>query len=494
MDRFIELKESSINKLGYPNIVKLEDGRLSYNTIPDYLYFVALEDIKFSFSKTYNYTGGVYYSYDCIAWEVLDLTKESGLIPKNSIVYIKIDSSSTSSMGTFHVTGKFSIGGSLKSLNSGSEKDKYSKLFENNTDLIDASSLVISEYGSGFYKGMFSGCTSLTKPPVFSKVNTLPKEACSEMFYNCNALKYVPALPFEVISSGSCQRMFQNCTSLIEIEELPAEEIGYESYKSMFEGCTSLIKGPSVIPLLKHYQALSGLERMFYGCTSLKEAPNIILNPVIGKDRISGQMCLRMFSGCTSLEKAPIFIPHTYGDPGTNRANYACAYMFENCISLKETPWLCTDLNSGSNMYCYNSMFSGCTSLTTVKLLSLTAPSADVTLNWLTSVPSNGVFIKNAEATWNVIGNYGIPEGWEIKQYDTITRITFIRFNINDAEYTADDNMTWESWVSSEYNTLGLVINDNGVVSNGQSTLKLNNIEVLSSDKVKCIAGSSYNI
>lgn len=489
MDRFIELKESSINKLGYPNVVKLEDGTLSYNAIPGYLYFKALEDI------TFRYSGGGVVSYstdDCNTWTVLNNYEVSPIIYKNTIVYIKITSTSTSNIGKFVVTGKFSIGGSLKSLTSNAKKNKYSYLFRDNTDLLDASSLVLSEYGDGSYKGMFSGCTSLIKPPVFTAIYTLPKNACLEMFYNCSALKYTPILPFDVISEHSCESMFKNCTSLVETEELPAREIGYESYRSMFEGCTSLVKGPSVIPLMEHHQALAGLARMFYGCTSLKEAPNIIVNP--RGNSISGQMCRQMFSGCTSLEKAPIFIPNTHGDAGTNRENYACDRMFENCVSLKETPWLCTGLNSDYNKYCYDSMFLGCTSLTTVKLLSVLPPSEDVTSNWLASVPSNGVFIKNAEATWDVVGSYGIPEGWEIQQYDTNTRKIFIRFNINDSVYTSDKSMTWQSWVSSDYNTSGFIINDNGIVSDGQNTLKLNNVEVLSTDKVKCIANMPYSI
>lgn len=487
MDRFIKLKESNINKLGYPNVVELEDGTLSYNVIPGHLYFKALEDITFRYSGS----GVVSYSTDdCNTWTELGNYEDSQTIYKDTIVYIKIISTSTNAFGSFVVTGKFSIGGSLKSLTSNSTKNKYSYLFQNNTNLIDASSLVLSEYGDGFYKGMFSGCTSLVKPPVFTAINTLPKEACVNMFRDCSALKYVPALPFDAISTQSCQGMFLNCTSLIETGELPAEEIGYESYSGMFSGCTSLIKGPSVISLVKHYQALAGLARMFYGCTSLKEAPNIIVkgNP------ISGQMCNKMFSGCTSLEKAPIFLSNTFGNGGTNRDYYACAGMFENCTSLKETPWLCSSLNSGSTKYCYNNIFSGCTSLTTVKLLSLEAPSADTTSNWLTSVPSNGVFIKNAEATWDVVGSYGIPEGWEIQQYDTNTRKIFIKFNINDSTYTSDRNMTWETWISSDYNTSGFIINDNGIVSDGQNTLKLNNVEVLSTDKVKCIANMSYSI
>lgn len=36
------------------------------------------------------------------------------------------------------------------------------------------------------------------------------------------------------------------------------------------------------------------------------------------------------------------------------------------------------------------------------------------TSNWLDGVSSSGTFVKNAAATWNVVGANGVPEGWTV--------------------------------------------------------------------------------
>ena len=62
-----------------------------------------------------------------------------------------------------------------------------------------------------------------------------------------------------------------------------------------------------------------------------------------------------MFSGCTSLTTAPELLP------ATTLANYCYNYMFNGCTSLTEAPELpATTLAQN----CYNYMFNGCTSLT----------------------------------------------------------------------------------------------------------------------------------
>jgi predicted secreted protein len=70
-----------------------------------------------------------------------------------------------------------------------------------------------------------------------------------------------------------------------------------------------------------------------------------------------------MFSGCTSLTTAPIL-------PATALTRYCYSYMFQNCSSLTTAPELpATTLAN----YCYNSMFYGCSSLTTAPKLPITA-------------------------------------------------------------------------------------------------------------------------
>ena len=85
--------------------------------------------------------------------------------------------------------------------------------------------------------------------------------------------------------------------------------------------------------------------------------------------------------------------------------------MFSVCTSLENAPVLpATTLVSG----CYNYMFSGCSKLNYVKALFTTTPSRSYSYGWLDRVSSSGTFVKNAAATWNVVGANGIPEGWTV--------------------------------------------------------------------------------
>ena len=69
-----------------------------------------------------------------------------------------------------------------------------------------------------------------------------------------------------------------------------------------------------------------------------------------------------MFSGCTSLTTAPAL-------PATALANYCYMRMFQGCTSLTTAPTLpATTLAT----YCYAGMFQGCTSLTTAPALPAT--------------------------------------------------------------------------------------------------------------------------
>jgi hypothetical protein len=302
MDRFIKLN-NSINTVGYPNVIEDENGNLVYNAIPDYLYFTALEDMTIKYSGSY-----LQYSTDCKTWIPLNANKYSDTIKKGTTIYIRT-SSSVSSLGQFTVTGRFNVGGSLKELLSSATEKKYSNLFSYNANLIDASGLVLHEYGKYIYRNMFNGCTSLVKAPVFTKVRTLPDYACASMFSGCTSLLEAPLLPFEELGSHACEYVFYECTSLVKATHFPMNEIGYESCRYMFYGCTSLEEAPAIIALTNHHQASAGLESMFSGCTSLVKAPDIF----VSGNPISGQMLSSMFAGCTSLTTPPAFIGNISG-------------------------------------------------------------------------------------------------------------------------------------------------------------------------------------
>lgn len=85
--------------------------------------------------------------------------------------------------------------------------------------------------------------------------------------------------------------------------------------------------------------------------------------------------------------------------------------MFSSCTSLEIAPELPAITLANE---CYSYMFSGCSKLNYVKALFTTTPDKYYPRGWLKGVASSGTFVKNAAATWNVVGVDGVPEGWTV--------------------------------------------------------------------------------
>ena len=108
-----------------------------------------------------------------------------------------------------------------------------------------------------------------------------------------------------------------------------------------------------------------------------------------------------MFDGCSSLTIAPEL-------PATTLAKYCYNYMFYNCTSLTTAPVLrATTLAE----YCYACMFYGCSRLNYIEMLATNISATSCLTNWVVGVATTGTFVKNVNATWNVIGNNGVPTG-----------------------------------------------------------------------------------
>ena len=137
---------------------------------------------------------------------------------------------------------------------------------------------------------------------------------------------------------------------------------------------------------------------MFSGCTGLTKVPELPAT-------VLAEYCYSsMFFNCTNLTEAPEL-------PATNLAPSCYQRMFSDCTSLTKAPELpATHLAEK----CYYSMFEGCTSLNYVKALFTDDPSKSTTGFWLYGVSSTGTFVKSKDATWDVRGWYGIPEGWTV--------------------------------------------------------------------------------
>ena len=201
-------------------------------------------------------------------------------------------------------------------------------------------------------------------------------------------------LPATTLVNNCYKSMFANCKNLITAPELPAKTLKNYCYYTMFSGCSSLKKAPI---LSATTLANSCYFYMFTSCSSLVEASELpattLFNSCYGG----------MFASCKSLTKAPEL-------PATTLAASCYSDMFNN-TGLIEAPALpaLTLMN-----YCYQNMFMSCANLNYIKMLATDVSASECLNNWVYSVPSTGVFIKNKDATWNVRGASGIPNGWEV--------------------------------------------------------------------------------
>lgn len=226
--------------------------------------------------------------------------------------------------------------------------------------------------------------------------------------------------------------------------------------------------------------------RLFYNATSLVSAKDLVID-----GPMNSYVCYEMFYGCSSLVEPPIILTRKLVD-----ATYTFYQTFYGCSSLIEAPVIrIVDANINSKKT-FIGMFRGCTSLSYIKVLAnFSSMSSSGAFNyWVTDVASNGVFVINSEADattkWSTSN---MPAGWEKKLCDIDTGLTFIRFKIGSTSYQADDEMTWEEWVASDYNTAGLTSDGTNIISDA-GTLLLGGNAVLATDFVKCIIGTDYTI
>ena len=384
----------------------------------------------------------------------------------------------------------------------------YQNMFEGCTGLEYAPNLPALTLTSFCYSRMFYNCASLKVSPSL-QATKLAYRCYDRMLYNTNLLpdctnidftkadgtlcglfagtpitdnilsNLLPqnenghyCLPAEICSGSGYERMFQDCKKLITPPDIFATEIGNQGCYHMFAGCTSLTTAPK-LPAIK--VGRNGYNSMFYGCTSLTTAPELPAT-MLENNCYSG-----MFSSCTALVTPPAILPATelynqcyssmfsYCDsltiapelPATTLVYQCYSWMFNGCRSLKTAPELpATTLASK----CYEYMFRFCSKLNYIKMLATDISATLCLTNWVDSVASTGTFVKNPEATWDVVGNSGVPEGWTVKfdgEEEYGEEITFY-FDTHpfDNYYilTAREGMTWLDWAASEYNTIGIEI------------------------------------
>ena len=202
---------------------------------------------------------------------------------------------------------------------------------------------------------------------------------------------------------------------------------------------------------------------MFYGTNVLPDCKNIDFSSsiVVQSGGLYG-----LFAGTkvtdSDLRSILSINPDTgnYWLPATTLKRECYYGMFQDCTGLSTAPELpATTLTDK----CYQRMFYGCSNLNYIKAMFTTTPGSSYTTDWVSGVASTGTFVKNAAATWNVTGVNGVPSGWTITR-ETQGGVKIIEFTIDNTSYQAEEGMTWGEWVNSEYNTIGVYINDYNVV------------------------------
>ena len=266
----------------------------------------------------------------------------------------------------------------------------YSK---NNGDWTVGNSIGVNSGDKVLWKGIMT--------PNSNGIGKFSSTAKFDVQGNVMSLLYGDNFKGQVNLSGKnnafYQLFFQN-SKVVSAENLslPATTLASGCYGDMFASCTALKTTP-VLPAT----TLDGYcySEMFLGCTSLTTAPELPATTL-------ANYCYDyMFASCTALTAAPEL-------PATTLASNCYEYMFRDCTSLTTAPVLpATTLAYG----CYFYMFADCTKLNYIKAMFTTTPSDDFTNKWVVGVSSNGTFVKNSAAGWNVTGVNGVPSGWTVE-------------------------------------------------------------------------------
>lgn len=161
----------------------------------------------------------------------------------------------------------------------------------------------------------------------------------------------------------------------------------FRTKKDLFPNCFQTLFGDT------NYYNPSGLLR-------INNPDTFLPSTVLSKRCYAG-----MLGACEWLVNAPKL-------PATELAYGCYDQMFYGCSSLLEAPSLPAEALVDE---CYNLMFYACSRLNYIEAMFLSEPSVIYTQGWVYGVASQGTFVKNKNATWNVTGDIGVPEGWTVQ-------------------------------------------------------------------------------
>lgn len=178
-------------------------------SVDEYFTIESLEDeCVISLTERVNGLGvHVWYSINNSHWTYADLSENPITLKKGYKVRFKNDDS----MGTFIITKKCKILGSVMSLcymddfknKTSLGSDKFPWLFKgcNTIVSVDKNFLPATTLSESCYEGMFYGCTSLVEAPVLP-ATILTYKCYYQMFYGCTKLNYIKMLATDIPANG----------------------------------------------------------------------------------------------------------------------------------------------------------------------------------------------------------------------------------------------------------------------------------------------------
>ena len=161
------------------------------------------------------------------------------------------------------------------------------------------------------------------------------------------------------------------------------------------------------------------------------------------------------FLNCASIVSvAPDFLP------ATTLADYCYEYMFSGCTSLTTAPELPATTLATS---CYSQMFSSCSKLNYIKMLATDISASSCLYYWVSGVSTSGTFVKNPNMTSLPTGGSGIPSGWTVVNDgeegsgDSLFPATLVpaTFDIGNATNTKIANYFLENYPNMVVSTSG---------------------------------------
>ena len=169
---------------------------ISYDNM-NYFKITANEDITISFNNDFEYNNGSsFYWTQYKANTQLNINNGEYILLKANLI-----PTSENGIGTFNVSGDFSISGNVLTLTNDTLKAyAFKNLFKNCTSLTDISELTLTNnIAIGCYECMFYGCSSITETPVLESVS-LADDCYKEMFYGCSSLSSINVKSEEPLS------------------------------------------------------------------------------------------------------------------------------------------------------------------------------------------------------------------------------------------------------------------------------------------------------